>query len=912
MKRYFLLVPCLVLLFTFIFGMAVSADDSKTVRVGIYENQPKIFTDDKGNASGFWPEILEYIASEENWTIVYVHGTWEQCLARLQNNEIDLMPDVAYTEGRASLYSFSSETVYTSWSGVYAREGTEIKSIIDLEGKTIAVLKGSVNVDGPEGIKTLTKAFDIDCTFTEADSYLRVFELVENGDADAGVASKDFANQHQVDFNLAKTDIIFQPSSLYFAFPRGADLTPYLTDRVDYQIKRLRADEDSIYYLSLEKWLGVKPIEKAAIPSWIIWLLAGIGGLALLLAGGSFILRSQVRARTKELREEITERRRTEEKFSTLVERGNDGIIMIQDGLVKFANPKMVEMTGFSLEEAIGKRFLEFVSPEYRTPIMESYQKRVAGEEVPNNYEIEILAKDSSRISVEINASRIEFEGRPADMAIVRDITERKRAEEALRKSEERFRAVFENARDGLLLADVESKKFDTGNETVCRMLGYSLEELKNLGVTDIHPEESLPHVMEEFEKQLQGETTLAMDLPVKRKDGSVFYADVNSSPVMIAGKSYLLGIFRDVTERKKMEETLKASEERLKILFEYAPDAYYLSNVEGYFIDGNRAAEALSGYGKDEVVGKNMLELNMLAPDSIPKAVASLSRNRKGEPTGPEEYTLIRKDGSQLFVEISTFPIAVQGQQLVLSIARDITERKKMAEQLILTDRLASVGELASGIAHELNNPLTGVIGLSQLLAQRDVPGDIKEDLNLVYSEAQRAAGVVKNLLTFARKHPPAKELTNINDVISKVLELRAYEEKVNNIKVINRLAPDLPEIMADYFQLQQVFLNIVINAEHFMLEEHGKGTLTITTQRAGGIVTASFADDGPGIPRENLGHIFDPFFTTKEVGKGTGLGLSICHGIISAHCGRIYAESEPGTGATFTVELPMRQEEK
>jgi signal transduction histidine kinase len=194
----------------------------------------------------------------------------------------------------------------------------------------------------------------------------------------------------------------------------------------------------------------------------------------------------------------------------------------------------------------------------------------------------------------------------------------------------------------------------------------------------------------------------------------------------------------------------------------------------------------------------------------------------------------------------------------------------------------------------------------------ERDMAKDVKEDLKLVYSEAQRAAGVVKNLLTFARKHPPAKQLLNINEVIGKVLEIRAYEEKVSNIEVVTHLASDLPQIMADYFQLQQVFLNIVINAEHFMIEAHGKGILTITTQKVGGVVQASFADDGPGISKEDLGHIFDPFFTTKEVGKGTGLGLSICHGIVSAHGGRIYAESKLGKGATFIVELPLRQEEQ
>jgi signal transduction histidine kinase len=243
--------------------------------------------------------------------------------------------------------------------------------------------------------------------------------------------------------------------------------------------------------------------------------------------------------------------------------------------------------------------------------------------------------------------------------------------------------------------------------------------------------------------------------------------------------------------------------------------------------------------------------------------------------------------------------------------VARDVTQQKRMEEQLILTDRLASIGELSSGIAHELNNPLTSVIGFSQLLMEGDVPANMKEDLGIVYSEAQRAAVIVKNLLTFARKHAPVKQLSQVNAVIEDVLRLRAYEQKVNNIEVENRLSPDLPEIMMDHFQIQQVFLNIIINAEFAMQEAHHKGKLVITKEKLDGIIRISFADDGPGISKENLKHIFDPFFTTKEVGKGTGLGLSICHGIVTEHGGKIYARSEKGQGTTFIIELPLINEQ-
>lgn len=233
--------------------------------------------------------------------------------------------------------------------------------------------------------------------------------------------------------------------------------------------------------------------------------------------------------------------------------------------------------------------------------------------------------------------------------------------------------------------------------------------------------------------------------------------------------------------------------------------------------------------------------------------------------------------------------------------------EPGQAGEQLLITDRLASIGELASGIAHELNNPLTSVIGFAQLLLSKDLPEDVREDIKIIYSEARRATEVTKNLLIFARKHSPLKQPVSINSIIEKVLAIRAYEHKVENIQVITCLAPDLPQVMADYFQLQQVFLNIVINAEHFMLQAHQRGTLNINTWCDNGTIRASFTDDGPGIAREDSVRLFDPFFTTKEVGEGTGLGLSICHGIVAKHGGRIYVQSQLGRGATFVVELPV-----
>jgi PAS domain S-box-containing protein len=608
-------------------------------------------------------------------------------------------------------------------------------------------------------------------------------------------------------------------------------------------------------------------------------------------------------------------------------------------------------------------------------------------------------------------------------------ILDAKQAEEALKDSEERFRTIIDSASDGILLADLEAKRFYIGNKAICKMLGYSMEELKNMGITDIHPEESLPYVLEQFEKQLRGETTLAADIPIERKDGSVFYADINSSNVAFGGESYLAGIFRDTTEQKRAEEKLLDSEARYRRLFEAAQDAILILDGDtGQIIDANPFIKNLLGYSQEELLGKNLWEIGefkdvlasklsyeqlhkegyvrydhlpLVAKDgriiavevvanayqvesrriiqcnirdvtgrkkaedalreaeekwrslvnNAPNIIMLVDRDRKiqfinravsGIATEdiigksiydyiqPEYHKTVREvidnvfhtgeigtyeimgtgpDGSTAWYETSTGPLKHEKQIIgVIQVSSDITERKKMQAQLLTNDRLASIGELISGIAHELNNPLTGVIGFSDMLVGReDLPNDIKEDIKTINREAQRTANIVKNLLTFARKQPKERQLTDINRVIEAVIELRAYEQKVNNIEVNTRFASDLPEITANSFDLQQVFLNIMVNAEHAMLEAHGKGTITITTVREGDIIRVSLADDGPGISEEHIGHVFDPFFTTKEVGKGTGLGLSICYGTVTDHGGRIYVESKPGKGATFIIELPV-----
>ena len=259
-----------------------------------------------------------------------------------------------------------------------------------------------------------------------------------------------------------------------------------------------------------------------------------------------------------------------------------------------------------------------------------------------------------------------------------------------------------------------------------------------------------------------------------------------------------------------------------------------------------------------------------------------------------------------------------VDGELLMRTI-RYAIERKRAKEreselqrQLDLSRRLVSVGVMTTGVAHEVNNPLAKIIGFTELLMQKSISEEVREEVRAINENAHQVAEIVQNLLTFAQEQELERKYVDINGLIESTLAMRAHTLETSNIRVTTQLDPELPRVLADGAQLQQVFLNLIVNSGAEMKAAHGEGNLLIKTEVIDTAVQITFADDGPGITEENLWYLFVPFFTTRGLGKGTGLGLSICYGIISQHGGRIYAKSELGKGATFFVELPIAAEER
>ena len=278
----------------------------------------------------------------------------------------------------------------------------------------------------------------------------------------------------------------------------------------------------------------------------------------------------------------------------------------------------------------------------------------------------------------------------------------------------------------------------------------------------------------------------------------------------------------------------------------------------------------------------------------------------------------LRRADGNPVWVELTARadPPDADGSVRVESLVRDVSERKKLDDetrdiyhQLLQAEKMAALGQTMSGVAHELNNPLATILNWAERLSQRALDDPVRRGVETILSEAERAARIVRNLLTFARKRQTTRAMVDMNQVVRETLALRAYDQRVTNITVIDALAAGLPHVFADGHQLQQVLLNLVINAEQAMLSAHGRGVLVVRTWHDADqeSVVLEINDDGPGIPDDVQPKIFDPFFTTKEVGKGTGLGLTVAYAIVQEHGGRIRIESGPNGGASFFVDVPV-----
>ncbi len=608
---------------------------------------------------------------------------------------------------------------------------------------------------------------------------------------------------------------------------------------------------------------------------------------------------------------DITERKQVEIaslRLAAIVESSDDAIIGKDlNSIVTSWNRGAEKIFGYTAREMVGSSIMKLIPADRRDEENQILGKIKVGESV-EHFETLRQTKDGRLITVSVTASPIkDASGKPIGVSkVARDITERKQAEQARLALEERYRALFEYAPDGIVIADPESHYIDA-NSSICRMLGYTRDELIGLHASDIVVHSEIQQI-EPALKIIKSKADYHREWQFRRKDSSVFAAEVIAA-AMPDGN--LLGMIRDITDRKRDQEQIAEQ----AALLEKARDAILVCDLRGTVLFWNNGAEQIYGWTRQETMGRNIVEF--LYADSKKFKEFNELILRQGEWSGELQH--FTRDKREISVE-SRMTLIRDNEGLpksVLAINTDITDRKSIEAQLMRAQRMESIGTLAGGIAHDLNNILSPIIlSIGVLKAISDQP-QAGRMLEIIETSAKRGSDIVRQVLSFARGVESQKTLVQPKHLL-KDLENIIKDTFPKDIRLQFSAPSEAWTILGDPTQMQQILLNLCVNARDAM---PNGGNLTVAVENSlldeqyatmhieakpGRYVIISITDSGSGIPREHLDKIFMPFFTTKDLNKGTGLGLSTVMAIVKSHDGFVNVYSEPGKGSTFKVYLP------
>jgi len=485
---------------------------------------------------------------------------------------------------------------------------------------------------------------------------------------------------------------------------------------------------------------------------------------------------------------------------------------------------------------------------------------------------------------------------------VLKDISDR-------REAERRYRELFDNIQEGLFFS-TPAGRFVEVNDAMVRMLGYdSRDELLQIDIpTQLY---FLPGQRERHSEVLEQEGHLRnYEATLRRKDGSPIHVLINAFGMHDdQGRlQQIRGLILDVTGLRTFQSELHRERDFSAKILSNTQSLILVADTAGLVSYANRRWQD-AGFDQRELLGRPLLEL--AAPGVDRPLAEAVQRTLDGQQVDNLELQIVRSNGivGKFSANLSPMRDEQGSVTSIVAVLTDITDSAVLRDKLVHTEKMAAVGQLVSGVAHEVNNPLTAILGFADLLMENpDLPESARKDIRVILQEAQRTKQIVQNLLSFARQMPPQRTAVQLNSILRRTMQLRSYDFTSHGVEVIEHLDEDLPEVMGDAHQLQQVFLNILNNAHDAVHEVGRPARIEIMSTKAGSAVEVSFRDNGNGISYPDK--IFDPFFTTKEVGKGTGLGLSICYGIVKEHGGEILCHNNlGGPGATFIVRLPSSQ---
>ena len=591
---------------------------------------------------------------------------------------------------------------------------------------------------------------------------------------------------------------------------------------------------------------------------------------------------------------------RSQRSFKELIDSFDDVAFATSlDGKLRTVNRRMTELLGISYGDVVGHKLDEFVEEPKRQNVEQGLARFIEKRHWSGMVPVRLKSSNRTLYFDCVLNGIVKGDEVVGVSVLARDVTEE-------REKERRFTELFETLQEGVYFSTPDGKLLD-GNAALVRILGY--QDKEELLAADPRALNSDPKTDPVLGRSADDEGGVrAREITLRRKDGSAAtLLDTSRAVWDSSGKIVRYqGTLIDVTERREMEKALRRQQEFQRYLLESFPDLILVVDLNERYSFASSRARDLLGYKPEELLNRKIEDDH--SPEML-SLVRDLIAGRKK--FGACEYGVRHRDGNWRTMRASASPLFDAESRVsgVIISVRDITVEKKLEQQIIQSERLAAMGQMIGGFAHELNNPLTSILGMSELLQDGEVAEATRKQLEMLHQQARRAVEIVQNLMHFSRPPAPGKSPIDISEVVQRTLHLHAYSLRKSNITVDFLRETTLPAVSGDAHQLMQVFLNLILNSEQAMREVRDHGTLRVRFETGEKTVSVIFQDDGPGIPPEILPHIFDPFYTTKRPGRGTGLGLSICKAILREHSGNVEASSGPGGGAVFTVTLPVAE---
>ncbi len=795
MKGKILILSILVFLFVSLEQLYTA---TKTLKVGFYNNSPKIYLSKDNKPTGFWAELTQYIAKKENWKLEWQFASWQKCLNKLENNQLDIMIDVGETPDREKKFLFNKIPVLISWVRLYKAKGSNINSILDLKDKKVAALRGSFDLNGPEGLKNTLKSFGIKCQIIEMNTYKDIFEALNDKKIDAGVVDADFGNKNSQNYNIEKTFILFQPAQMKYAFPKNKKYLNIIK-KIDSDLAILKQNKNSIYYRLLDKYLiGRKEVK--VFPKGFKYFIIVLISLLLLVMIFNFVLKYQVDKKTKQLKKDLEIIKKSEEKINHLnrilrtitqinkiISRERDLSLLITkicDEIVESQSYKRSWIALFDKKE----KLINFAASGF-DDLEDRLKNVLAGNKKPekiykilNSDKIVIvknpqkscadcamskMLKNEILMNVRIKTKNLIglfcvsipniklfseeekklFQNLSDDISLalsgIEVEKEKLEAETKLKENEEKYRAIVEQAFEGISLFDLEEIKIIDANKAYLDMLGYTKEELLSL------PIENLVSDREKIKRSLK-EIQNCQDVDIircnlKRKDGSIVNTEISSRTIKLGNKKIILSVVRDITEKLKIDEKLRKAEENYRILAQTMPDLVIIIDLTGKILYVNSAAEKLGKSLKKNVIGQHVYDF--ILPEYFPRAKENLAKRASGD-TGIYHYEMILDDGKDFKkpFEVTSTPIIENGKiTKVLLIAHDITERKKQME--MIENNLKEKEILIRELYHRTKNNMQIISSLISIQSRKFKEESIKKSFREIISKINSMALVHQKL---------------------------------------------------------------------------------------------------------------------------------------------------------------------